>query len=487
MKMNNETQTSPSSNSVDMTEGNIPDALFFVGAGGIGMTNLERYYLSKGSAVGGYDRTPSALTLEMEKEGARIIYDDDPTLIGEEFRDPEKTLVVYTPAVPTDNRILTFFRNGGFKVVKRAALLGLVTRHTDAICVAGSHGKTTTSSMVANVLRRSKQGCNAFLGGILRNVGSNLVLTQGSPFSVIEADEYDRSFHHLSPFIAIITSTDPDHLDIYGNEENYLESFAHFTSLIRPGGLLLVHTGLKLVPRTQPGVRVLTYSAHDGGDWHAEDITYGEGTLSFTLAGPEDLRIKDIKLGAPVEINVDNAVAAAAAAIEAGATEEDIRLGLGDFMGAKRRFEIWMDGKGGTPVLIDDYAHSPNEVKASIASVKKLYPGRKLCVIFQPHLYTRTRDFADEFAEALSGADRVIMPEIYPARELPIPGVDTSIILDKVKSGEKCYCERKDLLNLIKNSNFEILMTLGAADIDRLLPDIKQILEKSGECVHSEK
>ena len=248
-----------------------------------------------------------------------------------------------------------------------------------------------------------------------------------------------------------------------------------------------MHTGLKLVPRTQPRVRVLTYSAHDGGDWHAEDNTYGEGTLSFTLAGPEDLRIKDIKLGAPVEINVDNAVAAAAAAIEAGATEEDIRLGLGDFMGAKRRFEIWMDGKGGTPVLIDDYAHSPNEVKASIASVKKLYPGRELCVIFQPHLYTRTRDFADEFAEALSGADRVIMPEIYPARELPIPGVDTSIILDKVKSGEKCYCERKDLLNLIKNSNFEILMTLGAADIDRLLPDIKQILEKSGECVHSEK
>ena len=461
--------------------GNIPTSLYFVGAGGIGMTNLERYYLSKGSAVGGYDRTPSALTLEMEKEGAKIIYDDDPSLIGEEFRNPDETLVVYTPAVPADNRILSYFREGGFTVVKRAALLGHVTRHTNAICVAGSHGKTTTSSMTANILRRSASGCNAFLGGILRNIDSNLVLTPGSNISVIEADEYDRSFHHLSPFIAIITSTDPDHLDIYGNEENYLESFAHFTSLIRPGGLLLLHTGLKLHPRTQPGVRTLTYSGGCDGYYHAEDITYGEGTLSFTLVGPSGLRIPEIKLGVPVEINIDNAVAAAAASLEAGATPEDVRRGLEDFKGAKRRFEVWLDGKGNTPVLIDDYAHSPNEVKASIASVRKLYPGRKISVIFQPHLYTRTRDFAEEFAEALSTADNVIMPEIYPARELPIPGVDTSIILDKVKSTQKSYCERKDLLNLIKNTNFEVLMTLGAADIDRLLPDIRQILEESGQ------
>lgn len=457
---------------------NIPSALYFVGAGGIGMTNLERYYLTKGSKVGGYDRTPSDLTREMEKEGVIMTYEDDSANIPDIFRDPNKTLVVYTPAVPADNRILSYFREGGFKMLKRAALLGQVTRHSDAICVAGSHGKTTTSSMIANILRESIPGCNAFLGGILRNTGSNLVLTPGSRYSVIEADEYDRSFHHLLPWIAVVTSTDPDHLDIYGNEENYLESFAHFTELIRPGGTLFVHTGLKLHPRTQAGVKVCTYSSGKDGDWHAEDITYGEGTLSFTLVGPQ-IRIEDIFLGIPVEINVDNAVAAAAAAITAGATAEDVRRGLATFMGAKRRFEIWLDGKEGTPVLIDDYAHSPGEVKASIASVRKLYPGKKISVIFQPHLYTRTRDFATEFAEALSDADQVIMTEIYPARELPIAGVDSHIILDKVKCAEKTYCKRKDLLNLIKNTNFEVLMTLGAADIDRELPGIMRVFKGS--------
>ncbi len=459
----------------------MPEALYFVGAGGIGMTNLERYWLRHGARVGGYDRTPSDLTREMEQEGVSFTYTDDPAEIPEEFRNPEKTLVVYTPAVPADNRILSYFREGGFQVVKRAALLGKVTRHSDAICVAGSHGKTTTSSMIANILRDSEPGCNAFLGGVLRNTGSNLVLTPGSRISVIEADEYDRSFHHLTPYIAIVTSTDPDHLDIYGNEANYLESFAHFTELIRPGGLLIVHTGLKLHPRTQPGVRIATYSGGHEGDFHAEDITYGEGTLTFTLCGPEGLRIEDIRLGVPVEINIDNAVAAAAASLAAGATPEDVRRGLAGFKGARRRFEIWLDGTQDTPVLIDDYAHSPNEVKASIASVRKLYPGRRLSVIFQPHLYTRTRDFAPEFAEALSGADEVIMPEIYPARELPIPGVDSHLILGRVKNAEKTYCERKDLLNLIKNSNFEILMTLGAADIDRLLPEIKHILESRSD------
>ncbi|MBD5204684.1 MAG: UDP-N-acetylmuramate--L-alanine ligase [Bacteroidales bacterium] len=457
---------------------NVPAALYFVGAGGIGMTNLERYYLGKGSKVGGYDRTPSDLTQQMEKEGAALIYEDNPDLIPEEFRNPEQTLVVYTPAVPSDNHILTYFRQGGFTLLKRAALLGQVTRHSEAICVAGSHGKTTTSSMVANILRESEIGCNAFLGGILRNTGSNLVLTPGSGISVIEADEYDRSFHHLSPQIAIVTSTDPDHLDIYGNEENYLDSFAHFTSLIRQGGTLILHTGLKLHPRTQPGVKIETYSANDGGDWHAEDIRYGEGSLSFTLTGPYGLRIEEIRLGVPVEINIDNAVAAAAAALTAGATAEDVRHGLSTFKGARRRFETWLDGTGGTPVLIDDYAHSPNEVKASIASIRKLYPGRELTVIFQPHLYTRTRDFATEFASALSDADRVIMPEIYPAREEPIEGVDSHLILNQVQSAKKIYCERKDLLKLIKNTNFEILMTLGAADIDRLLPEIKHILEQ---------
>ncbi len=452
--------------------------LYFVGAGGIGMANLVRYYLRHGYPVAGYDRTPSLLTTALENEGAILTFNDSEDEIPADFRSPEETLVVYTPAVPESNKILSFFRNNGFEVIKRAALLGRITRDTDAICVAGSHGKTTTSSMIANILRDSEKGCTAFLGGILRNTGSNLVLNEKSPFSVIEADEYDRSFHHLHPYIAVVTSTDPDHLDIYGDEEHYLEAFSIFTSLIRPEGTLITHVGLKYHPDVKEGVTVQTYSGGAEGDWHAEDILFGDGRLSFTLIGPDNLRIEDICIGVPVEINIDNAVAAAAAAITAGASEEDVKRGIATFMGAKRRFEIWLDGSAhpGAPVLIDDYAHSPNEVKNSIRSVRKLYPGRKLAVVFQPHLYTRTRDFAPEFAAALSEADTVIMPEIYPARELPIPGITTDIILKDVKSSEKTYCERKDLLNLIKNSNFEILMTLGAADIDRMLPEIRDIL-----------
>lgn len=440
------------------------------------MANLVRYFLSKGCKVAGYDRTSTLLTSQLIEEGADIIFEDDPQLIPAPFRDPETTLVVYTPAVGDDNRILSWFRENGFEVIKRARLLGLITLHSKGICIAGSHGKTTTCSMTANILRQTPDGVNAFLGGILRNTGSNLIISERSEYSVIEADEYDRSFHQLSPFIGVVTSCDPDHLDIYGDEEHYLEAFSIFSSLIRPGGALIMHTGLKMQPDLKPGVRLFTYSGGPEGDWHAEDITFGVGTLSFTLVGPDGLRVEDISLGVPVEINIDNAVAAAAASLLAGATPEDVRKGLGDFKGARRRFDIHLDGKDGGPVLIDDYAHSPNEVAASIRSVRKLYPGRKLSVIFQPHLYTRTRDFAPEFAAALSEADEVIMPEIYPARELPIPGVDSNLILKDVKSEKKCLCLRKDLLDFIKNSNFEVLMTLGAADIDTALPDIRRTL-----------
>ncbi|MDE7159600.1 MAG: UDP-N-acetylmuramate--L-alanine ligase [Muribaculaceae bacterium] len=455
-------------------------SLYFVGAGGIGMANLERYFLSRGARVAGYDRTPSLLTRALRSEGAELVFDDDPALIPAEMLDPQGTLVVYTPAVGEENRILSEFRRRGHEVIKRAALLGHITRSNDAICVAGSHGKTTTCSMIAHILSLTPQGCNAFLGGILRNTGSNLMISDRSRTAVIEADEYDRSFHHLTPHIAVVTSTDPDHLDIYGDEAGYLEGFAHFTSLIRPGGTLLLHTGLKLHPRTAPGVTVETYSGGDSGDWHTENIRWGHARLDFDIIGP-GTEIRDIRLGVPVEINIDNAVAAAAASLKAGATAKEIKEGLLTFKGAARRFEIWLEGdeKGTSPALIDDYAHSPAEVAASIRSVRKLFPGKKLSVIFQPHLYTRTRDFAPEFAEALSLADEVIMPEIYPAREEPIPGVDSNLILKDVKSPEKKYCERKDLLNLIKNSNFEVLMTLGAADIDRLLPDIRRILTGS--------
>lgn len=455
-----------------MTKNNI----YFVGAGGIGMANLVRYYLSKGDNVAGYDRTPSELTATLQKEGATITYSDDINTLPEDFKNPNSTLVVYTPAVPDSNQILNYFRSNGFEVIKRAALLGKITRQSKGICVAGSHGKTTTSSMIAHLLHTSPIGCNAFLGGILRNYNSNLLLSDTSDYSVIEADEYDRSFHHLSPNFAIITSTDPDHLDIYGNEENYLESFAHFTSLIQPGGTLLIHTGLKLIPRTQSGVEVATYSSTSMGDYHAENISYENGELYFDFVAP-NCRIDRIKLGVPIEINIDNAIAAIATALKLGVEEQSIRRAMESFLGAKRRFEIRLKSeKPNTPILIDDYAHSPNEVKASIKSVKKLYPHRRLSVIFQPHLYTRTRDFAEEFAESLSYADEVIMCEIYPARELPIKGVTSEIIFNKIKSLDKTLCLRKDLLELIKNRNFDILMTLGAADINVMLDDIEQIL-----------
>ena len=458
----------------------IPSEIYFVGAGGIGMANLVRYYLAKGARVAGYDRAETDLTRALCAEGALIGHTDSPEAIPEGFDKPEKTLVVYTPAVPADSLLLCHFREKGFEMVKRAALLGRITRHSRAICVAGSHGKTTTSSMIANILRDTPQGCNAFLGGILRNTGSNLVLGKPDSWSVIEADEYDRSFHHLTPEIAVITSTDPDHLDIYGDEEGYLEGFAHFTELIRPGGLLLLHTGLKLRPRTAAGVKVQTYSATDSeADWHVSDIVYASGSLTFTLEGPEGLRIEGLSPGVPVAINIDNAVAAAAAALTAGATADEVRRGLSTFKGAKRRFEIWLNGIDNADghVLIDDYAHSPGEVKASIESVRRLYPGRRLSVIFQPHLYTRTRDFADGFAEALSSADEVILTEIYPARELPIPGVDSQMILKQIKNTDIFFCKRNDLLDKVKNTNFEILMTLGAADLDVLLPDIRRTLE----------
>ena len=450
--------------------------IYFVGAGGIGMANLVRYYLANKLNVAGYDRTPSDLTRALSEDGAHIVYDDIADLIPVEFRNPKDTLVVYTPAIPNDNNILGYFRANGFEIIKRAALLGKITLHSKGICIAGSHGKTTTSSMVAHLLHSSPIGCNAFLGGIHRNYNTNLLLSATSPYSVIEADEYDRSFHHLSPHIAVVTSTDPDHLDIYGNEENYLESFAHFTSLINPGGFLLMHTGMKLIPRVNDGVEIFSYSSSEEGDYHASNIRHENGHLFFDFVAP-DTTITDIELGVPIDINIDNAVAAIAIAHRLGVDNDTIRQAMLSFLGAKRRFEIWLrqEGENGK-VLIDDYAHSPNEVKASIASVKALYPNRKLSVIFQPHLYTRTRDFAPEFAEALSTADEVILCEIYPARELPIPGVTSEIILNDIKNADKTLCQRKDLLDLIKNRNFDILMTLGAADINVLLEDIKEIL-----------
>lgn len=437
--------------------------IYFVGAGGIGMAALERSYLAKGLPVAGYDRTPSELCAALEKEGAHICFEDDPEkAIPEAFRAPETTLVVYTPAIPADNRVLSYFRDGGFKVVKRAALLGEVTKGSKALCFSGTHGKTTSSSMAAHVMHLSKCGCTAFLGGVLRNYNSNYLLDPGSEYTVAEADEFDRSFHHLRPYVAVVTATDPDHLDIYGDEAGYLEGFARFTELVRPDGYLVVHTGLKLKPRPQQGVKVFSYSK-DEGDFHAENVVYGQGEIRFDFIYPGG-RIDGINLGVPVEINIENAVAALAACQLTGELDPDVaREAIGSFMGAKRRFEFHLKEPG--RAIIDDYAHHPDELRASIRSVKKLYPGKRLTVIFQPHLYSRTKDFYREFADALSEADEVMLLPIYPARELPMPGVTSELILNEIKCDKKRMLAKEELVDTIKKGNFEILLTAGAGDI----------------------
>ncbi len=450
--------------------------IYFVGAGGIGMAALERYYLAKGMPVAGYDHARSELTDNLEKEGASICFKDDvDKAIPAAFRDKDTTLVVYTPAIPASNRVLSYFREGGFKVVKRAAILGEITRGSKALCFSGTHGKTTTSSMAAHIMHNCKCGCNAFLGGVLRNYNSNYLLDPKSEYSVVEADEFDRSFHHLTPYVAVVTATDPDHLDIYGDEEGYLEGFARFTELIRPDGFLILHTGLKLTPRPVKGVKTYTYSK-EKGDFHAENIRHGNGEIHFDFVYPGG-RINDINLGVPVEINVENAVAALAACQLTGDMDpERARKAIGTFMGPKRRFEFHLKESGADGrAIIDDYAHHPDELRASIMSVKALYPHRKLTVAFQPHLFTRTRDFHREFAEALSLADNVILLPIYPAREEAIPGVTSEIIHDLVTTEKKLLKKREDLIDTVKNSNFEILLTAGAGDIaelvDQLVPE----------------
>ena len=448
------------------------DSLYFVGAGGIGMAALERYFLAKGKRIAGYDRTPSDLTAALQQEGVHIDFDEDPALIPDYCRDPQRTLVVYTPAVPDTHKGLTYFRENGFEVVKRAALLGVVTSHSKGLCFSGTHGKTTTSSMAAHILHDSGIGCNAFLGGVLRNYDSNFLLSATSPFSVIEADEFDRSFHHLRPFVAVVTSTDPDHLDIYGTAENYLESFAHFTELIQPGGTLIVHTGLALKPRPGKDVKTYTYGRNEG-DFHATNIRKGDGEIMFDLVTPWET-IGDISLGVPVDINIENAIAAMAACRIIDAPADAMRQAMATFKGAKRRFEFWLKEPGAQGrVMIDDYAHHPDELRASITSVRDLYPDRQLTVIFQPHLYTRTRDFAPGFAAALSLADEVILLPIYPAREQPIPGVTSEMVLEQVTCTKKCIYSKENLIKSIHLSNFDVLLTAGAGDIANLLPEIR--------------
>ena len=451
-----------------------PQQVYFVGAGGIGMSALVRYYLSKGKSVAGYDKTSSALTEELSKEGANIHYEDNVELIPEAFKSKENTLVVLTPAVPADHAELSYFRDNGFTILKRAQVLGEITRSGKGLCVAGTHGKTTTSCMIAHLLKQSPVDCNAFLGGILKNYGSNLLLSDTSDLVVIEADEYDRSFHHLSPYMAVITSSDPDHLDIYGTEGAYLESFAHFTSLINPGGVLLMRKGSKVQARLQEGVRLYSYSTEEGGDFYAKNIKIGNGEVSFDYVAPDTV-IEEIHLGVPLKINIENAVAAITIARLNGVNAEEIKSAMASFQGSKRRFDFHL--KTDKIVLIDDYAHHPQELKQSISSVKELYQNRKLTVVFQPHLYSRTKDFHHEFAEALSLADNSILLDIYPARELPLPGVTSELILKEIKGNRKQICTKESLLDVMKENDYEVVLMAGAGDIDRLVVPVKKVLE----------
>lgn len=453
------------------------DNIYFVGAGGIGMSALARYFLSLNKNVAGYDRKESDLTQKLNSQGANIHYEDNVRLIPENFKSSDSTLVIYTPAVPESHTELSFFRANSFQIMKRAEVLGLITNHSKGLCIAGTHGKTTTSSMLAHLLKQSKVDCNAFLGGILKPYDSNLMLSDTSDFTVIEADEYDRSFLHLTPYMAVITSADPDHLDIYHSPEDYTKSFELFTSLIRPEGLLLMKKGLNIHPQLQKGVALFTYSSTEEADYYATNILTDNGQLLFDFVYPEG-RINRLSLGVPVLINVENAVAAIAIALKAGATEEEVRKGIDSYQGPKRRFDIQL--KTDNIVLIDDYAHHPAEIRASIQSVKELYKDRKLTVVFQPHLFSRTKDFHTEFAESLSLADELLLLDIYPARELPIEGITSQLILDQVKAPSKRLVSKEELLQVLSSEPSEVVLTMGAGDISELVTPIKNTLIHRG-------
>lgn len=448
--------------------------VYFLGIGGIGMSAIARYFKAKGFAVGGYDRTRSQLCRELEAEGFAIHYEDNVALIPVDFKDKTTTLVVYTPAIPTDNSEYCYFLTSNFTVQKRAQVLGEVTRIERGLCVAGTHGKTTTSTMLAHLLKQSHVDCNAFLGGIAKNYTSNLLLSDKSDLVVIEADEFDRSFHHLTPYMAVITSVDADHLDIYGTHEAYLESFAYFTSLIQSGGCLIVKKGLVLVPRLADNVKLYTYSSTEKADFYAENIKIGNGELHFDFVTPTT-RIDRVNLGVPVLVNVENAVAAMTVAHLNGVTDDELRLGMSSFAGIRRRFEMHL--KTDKLTIIDDYAHHPAELLASIQSVKALYEGKKVLGVFQPHLYSRTHDFYSGFASALSQLDEVVLLEIYPAREQPIPGVTSQLIFDEVTCPLKTLTTKEEFVDVLKTKQFDVLLTIGAGDIDMYLPQLVEAFQ----------
>ena len=453
---------------------NITDikAVYFVGAGGIGMSAIARYFLKKGLVVAGYDKTPSDLTRQLEKEGMLIHYDENIEEIPHICKQKESCLVIYTPAIPADHQELVFFQKNGFEIQKRAQVLGTLTKAHKGLCVAGTHGKTTTSTMCAHIMHQSHLNCNAFLGGISKNYGTNYILSD-SDYVVIEADEFNRSFHWLRPWMSVITSTDPDHLDIYGTKEAYLESFRHYTELIQPGGALIIHRDLEMKEHLQDGVRHYDYSLNEG-DFHAENIRIENGEITFDFISPIE-NIKDVQLGQPIPINIENGIAAMAMAQLNGCTADELKYGMKTYNGVDRRFDFKI--KTDRLVFLSDYAHHPKEIYQSAKSIRELYKDKHITAIFQPHLYTRTRDFYRDFADALSQLDEVVLTEIYPAREQPIEGVTSQLIYDNLKEGVKKEMIHKDeVLDYVSSHNFEVLIVLGAGDLDNQVPQITKLL-----------
>ena len=439
------------------------------------MSAIARYFINRGLVVAGYDKTPSALTSQLEKEGMIIHYEENVDEIPHACRDPKSCLVVYTPAIPAEHQELCYFRDRNFTIEKRAQVLGTLTRTHKGLCFAGTHGKTTTSTMCAHIMHQSHLDCNAFLGGISKNYGTNYILSDQSDFVVIEADEFDRSFHWLRPWMTVITATDPDHLDIYGTKEAYLESFRHYTELIQPGGALIIHTNLEMKPNVGPDVRMYTYS-RDEGDFHAENVRIVKGEIIFDFVSPLG-NIANVQLGQPIPINVENGVAAMAMAQLNGCTPEEIKYGMETYHGVERRFDFKVRNQH--HVLLSDYGHHPKEIMTSARSLRELSPDRKLTVIFQPHLYTRTRDFYLDFAKALSMFDEVILTEIYPAREQPIPGVTSQLIYDNLRPGiEKQMIKKDDVLKFVKSRDFDVLEILGAGNLDDYVPQITRLIEE---------
>lgn len=448
-------------------------SVYFLGAGGIGMSAIARYFLHKGLVVAGYDKTPSALTHRLEQEGMLLHYDENIDEIPHACRNPQVCMVVYTPAIPESHVELQYFKSNGFEVLKRAQVLGSLTRTHRGLCFAGTHGKTTTSTMCAHIMHQSHVDCNAFLGGISKNYGSNYILSDTSDYIVIEADEFDRSFHWLRPWMSVITSTDPDHLDIYGTKEAYLESFRHYTTLIQPGGALIIHEGLEMQEDVNDEVRVFRYSLN-GGDFHAENIKIENGAITFDFISPIE-NVTQVELGHPIPINVENAVAAMAMAQLNGCTAEELRYGMSTYKGVDRRFDFKVNNE--RHVFLSDYAHHPKEIYQSAKSLRELYHDRHVTAIFQPHLYTRTRDFYKEFAEALSQLDEVILCDIYPAREAPIPGVTSALIYNELTCKEKSMIHKEDVIDLVKKRDFDVLVVLGAGDLDNYVPQMTKIIE----------